>query len=506
MEMYDIIFVVPSFIPNLRHESIGTLILAQKAIDNHFKVGIVRFWEGFSENFNFSDFCSKIIEIVSAKKTKTVSFYCRDAEYHIIMILAKKIKALFPNINIVLGGPQAELSAETTLSTFHFIDYICCGEGENTIVPLLKYLQISERKTDNIKSIYGLVYRDDKGDIVKNPLPSMLPDNYINDSRYYGLIPETVFKKSRVAGIDVGRGCPYACSFCSTKTFWKRKFRLRDLNDTIQEIEYVINKYNINSFAFEHDLFTANKRRLMEFCKLLREKQLNISWTCSSRVDTIDNEMIDEMVSVGLAEIFYGVESGSNTIQHLIKKNLNLEKASNIIKYTRSKGVNVTASFIYGFPNENEDDINKTLEMMWELSLLGVDTQLHRLQIENGTELFEKYKLKLKQIDPSVLTDTIGLSESIHFVEKHPEIFPNYFDFDSDVRKRMMYLQTFFNVASSHKDIYNDIFKKTKMSGGRYIDVYTSFYKRCRFLLERYHNNSIAFINELSRVFLSLEN
>ena len=83
-----------------------------------------------------------------------------------------------------------------------------------------------------------------------------------------------ILEKAKSVQIDVGRGCPFACTFCSTKTFWKRKFRLRSVDNILDEIEYVINTYGITDFDFKHDLFTANKRRVLEFCRALRKRKL----------------------------------------------------------------------------------------------------------------------------------------------------------------------------------------------------------------------------------------
>ena len=105
----------------------------------------------------------------------------------------------------------------------------------------------------------------------------------------------------------------------------------------------------------------------------------------------VDREMIDVMVKSGLSGIYFGIESGSPKIQKTTNKNLDLNKTIDIIQYSISKQLSITASFIYGFPEESELDLESTLQLMFDLIKIGVkNVQMHRLSIENGTALFEK--------------------------------------------------------------------------------------------------------------------
>lgn len=133
----DILFVVPSTKPNLKDESIGTLILAKKAIMAGFSAKIVRFWEASQNLSNYTLFCKDMVYYIMGEHPLILSFYCRCSDYHICLDLSRRIKEIDSSIKIVFGGPQAELVARETLEYFPFVDYVCCSEGENTIVPLL---------------------------------------------------------------------------------------------------------------------------------------------------------------------------------------------------------------------------------------------------------------------------------------------------------------------------------------------------------------------------------
>ena len=228
----DITFVVPAFKPKMKEESIGTLILAKKLLLHGYKVNIVRYWDiGVSPLYDYNLFRNQFVSHIVKKTPKIVSFYCRCEEYHICIDIAYHIKKISPSTKIVFGGPQAELVAKETISTFNFIDYICCSEGENTIIQFVDWIIQKNANSLFIRNIAGLTYRTDTNQIHQNTFPQLLPDNYTRPYSYFDLIPNNIWENTKSVAIDIGRGCPFACTFCSTKTFWKQKFRLRNIDE-----------------------------------------------------------------------------------------------------------------------------------------------------------------------------------------------------------------------------------------------------------------------------------
>lgn len=474
----DVVFVSPSYRPIFLQESIGTLILAKKLKLAGYSVKIVRFWEIYRGIYH--EFIDGICNKILAEMPKMVCFYCRGAEYHIMLDIAHNLKRSDSQLVIVFGGPQAELTAEDTLTAFSWVDYICCGEGESSIVPLanlvtgsLDYLSRAD--------IRGLVYRNEDNRITKNELPDFLKDNYQHDyDYYYDLIPQNINKESKSISIDVGRGCPYVCTFCSTKTFWKRKFRLRDVSDTIKEIEYVKQNLGNKVFSFNHDLFTANKRRVLDFCNNLANIGAPIKWTCSSRIDCVDFQTIDAMVGSGLVAIFFGVETGSRRLQKLIKKNLKIEQCYDIIRYSVSKGLTVTASFIYGFPDETYEDLEDSLMLIHKVLAIGVDVQLHKLGFERGSELYDKYKRDLI-FNRVACNSVFGAENSIEMIRDNLHIFPNFSEYPSKLRMEMKHLAMLHSICKEHHKAYVtllDILSKEM----KYVEIY-------RFLLDTVGNS-----------------
>lgn len=440
----DILFVVPAARPRMKEESMGTLILAKKASLAGFNVKIARYWNvASSPKKEYAKFSSDFVDYILNQSPAIVSFYCRCEEYHICIDLSCKIKQKSPLTYISFGGPQSELVAKETIARFPFVDFVCCSEGENTIIPFLTFL-LKNDGTLQATSVDGLTYRDASNEVRQNVFPAFLPDNYTRSFCYYDLIPPQVIANSQMMPIDVGRGCPFSCTYCSTKTFWKRKFRLRNLHDIVDEMQYVSTHFGINTFDFMHDLFTVSKRRVLEFCNELSKRDLKVRWGCDSRIDTIDFELIDRMQEQGLYQIFFGIETGTERMQAVINKHLNLKRCDEIVKYCISKGLQVTTSFIYGFPEEYEEDLDATIKMAVRFQNYGCTVLTNLCHIMNGTELYVKYKESLIISKDTAYNSCIPAFNDLYLiVSDNKDMFSNFCDFPSPLRDEMKYLDVF---------------------------------------------------------------
>lgn len=470
----DILFVTPSFIPYASQESIGSLILAKRAELGGYQSGIVRFWECLDKK-EYSEFKHKMINLIISKNPKIVSFYCRGEEYHIMLDLAWGIKSKSSKVIIVMGGPHADLTAISTMNRYQYIDYICKGEGEKTIILLLDYL-LNTKRVAIRELIPGLVYRDELGNVCQNENPNLLPDNYVRSYVYYDFIPLKIMEYSKYVTIDVGRGCPFSCSFCSTKTFWRQKYRLRNIDDILNEINYVRERYGDKIYSFSHDLFTANKFRIVEFCDKIDELPYKIKWTCSSRIDTINENLIDRMLSSGLCAIYYGIETGSQSMQRRINKNLNIERCREIVKYSIRRGVNVITSFIYGFPDEVEEDVESTMQLMLSLLEMGADVQIHRLQFEPGTQIFNSYIIHLQYC-----TDLFNAGYAVRDLEANikndKNIFSIFWDLPTQIRTEMKLLEILHSILKIYPKAYVKMFKFLSNRGFTYYSIYRLFFQ-----------------------------
>lgn len=368
----------------------------------------------------FSDF-QNFVDIIAGeildKGAKIVSFYTRCDAYHIMIKLAEQLKNR-SEVTVVFGGPQADIVAQETLKAFPCVDYICQGEGETTIVPFFTSLL---RGVPDL-SVVGLVYRNG-GCVIQNPRPMLLQD--------LDTLPEIDYSIIGMSGshadtqrfpIDVGRGCPFGCSYCSTNTFWGRKFRLKSPERICKEVENLYKLYGISDFSFAHDMFTFDRKRVYEVCRLLKNLDFSVNWSCSARVDCIDNELIDCMVDAGMNSIYIGVETGSKRMQKLIHKNLNLDLLLPRLRYLQSKGIHTTVSFIFGFPEETREDLSQTLSLIGEIAKLdAVVIQTHLCTFLPGTELSVRYGSQMVPAQYlSNITGSAGVFECENMIYSHP--------------------------------------------------------------------------------------
>ncbi len=184
-----------------------------------------------------------------------------------------------------------------------------------------------------LSQIKGIAYRDkDTGqvkrtsprglvdDLDRLPPPSRdLFDNYSYKKYYSGRFGY------KTTAIMTSRGCPFACDFCSRPVFGN-EFRARSASKVADEIEEVIS-LGYNRIWFADDCFTLNRKRLIEVCDEIIKRGLKIGWECLSRVDTLDSETADKMKQAGCVRMFFGIESGNDSILKIMKKQITTKQA-----------------------------------------------------------------------------------------------------------------------------------------------------------------------------------
>lgn len=449
-KMCQILFVMPSFEAYFYNECIGQLLLTTILKKEGVDVDILRFWQ-VGELDDYERFLNKCINFIMEKKPKILSLYMRCDTDIVMFNLAKRIKNIDRNIYIIAGGPQSSIIAKEIIEVVDDIDFVCKGEGETTIYPLVEALLNGK----DYSKIPGLVWKKD-GVLFENSEPELIENLDDNPAVDYSLVPikyventESIWDRDVIA-IDVGRGCPFGCTYCSTKTFWKRNYRLKSNKKIIEEIESAVKQTGCKHFIFNHDLFTANRERIVSFCNEMIKRNVDIKWTCSSRVDTIDEELILLMKKAGMEKIFLGIETGSQRMQKVIRKNIDVNKVIPLIRFIGKNRIFSTTSFIYGFPEETEDDIEDTLKLIIELSEYSYNFVItHLLAIETGTEMFDMYKNELVYTTKySDVTEGFGRDVNESFIIKHPELFPHFMEYHSNLRDRLEYIPHFVGLLS----------------------------------------------------------
>jgi len=292
---------------------------------------------------------------------------------------------------IILCGPAPEIYKPEFLKKHSFIDFVLYGEYEFTLLELMRSLEGS----GDLSSIRGLIYRN--GDeVVKNPArdPSDLdllpwPEREGLPIKKYWDMPGGIPYPS--VQMFASRGCPFGCSFClwPQVMYGGKSYRVRDVKDVAREMEYLVKKMGFKSVYFDDDTFNIGKDRMLEFSREIKKRGLEkIPWAIMARADLMDEEVLREMKSAGLAAVKYGVESFRQDMVDSCDKKLDIEKTTKIIKLTQSLGIKTHLTFTYGFSGETKDSIEETIN--YALRLDPDSVQFSILTPFPGTRLFEE--------------------------------------------------------------------------------------------------------------------
>ncbi len=220
-------------------------------------------------------------------------------------------------------------------------------------------------------SILGLAWR--RGDeIVINPDRPFIPD--LNDLPIplHELLPLDKQRMPMIKGpftfIVTSRGCPAGCKYCIKHVTYQNTVRVRSAENIVEELEYLrrLGIHNIHMYA---DLFTVNRDHVVELCNLIIERGLKIRWTCNSRVDYVDEEMLQLMGQAGCWMISWGIESANEMILKRARKGYKKEQAFLALRWAKAAGIKNWGYFIIGLPGETEESIRETIDYAKELPL-----------------------------------------------------------------------------------------------------------------------------------------
>lgn len=273
------------------------------------------------------------------------------------------------NYFIIAGGPHATSCPDEVLS--YGVNIVIRNEGEETLRELLKTFEIqSSWAFKNYNSIKGISYRyggeiyhNENRDYIKNENNELIlpiPDFTCFDLDHFRMSNGIIKGMHR---IYCSRGCPSQCAFCDNNIF-KTVVRYRPVNEVVEEIINKYFKYNIKSFVIADDTFTAKKSFVKEFCEKLKNWNLPIIWSCSTRVNTVNEEILQIMKSAGCYMVSYGVESGDDETLKNINKGITVEQANKAIDMTHKLGLQVYVNLMVGFPNDTIEALKNTLYFM----------------------------------------------------------------------------------------------------------------------------------------------
>jgi radical SAM superfamily enzyme YgiQ (UPF0313 family) len=345
------------------------------------------------------------------------------SSYPLTIRLAERLKQVYPGTMIMLGGPQASVVDVSTLQAFPFVDLIVRGEADETLPRVLH----AGVRSPALALIPGITFRSG-GSVVRNPEGPVVTDLDALPFPAFDLVPGM---EPSYFSLEIGRGCPFACTFCSTNDFFRRRFRLKSPETILAQMKRASLEYRATSFDLVHDMFTVDRKRVAAFCRTMLDSGEKFRWGCSARTDCVDDELIELMYRAGCRSIFFGVETGSPRLQRAIEKDLDLEEAAARIRQCTSAGITTTVSLITGFPEETVDDMWQTVSFLMDAARYEfAEPQLHIVAPLAGTPLHNRFRGRLLRDDVYSDMSYQGWKQDESdkdLIDSFPDIFANFF-------------------------------------------------------------------------------
>lgn len=326
----------------------------------------------------------------------------------------KIIKGQKPQATVILGGPHPSALPDKTLTFFPEADFAFRGEGE---IGFPQFLDKLANKNTDFSDVPGLVYRVNNKVISNRPKISEDLDIFgfpswdlINPKDYF--MPGSLIGKD-TAVLTCTRGCPYSCTFCSAWIIAGKQIRKRSIGNIIGEIDYLHNNFGIKIFDIPDENFTFDMEFVKNFCTSIIESKRKFEFFLPNgiRLDTLDKEILLLMKRAGFRrEVAVGIESGSERMLKLMKKNLSLKLIKDKVNLLNKAGFRPIGYFILGFPEETREDIKKTISLALELKLYAAAfTPFAPMPGTEATNrLFERGELPADFDFTQIITDKVS--------------------------------------------------------------------------------------------------
>lgn len=324
--------------------------------------------------------------ILSAVKpdTDVVGLTATTPEIMGAIDIARAVRARFPSMKILMGGVHPTIFHRKLVEE-GICDLVLRGEGEHPI----RFLA-SEHPTEKVPN---LTWRSEGGEVVSNPADSRFA--VLDDLPFpaYDKLPMNRYrsalgaaKRSPSIGMITSRGCPGKCTFCYSGMFGS-KIRFMSAEKIVEHILFLKTQYGIREISFYDDTFTALRKRIERLCTLLIAENIDISWSCFARVDSVSPELLKLMKEAGCHQICYGFESADEEVLRSINKRIDEQDKTKAIRWTKDAGIDIRGAFMLGSPGETEESMQKTIDYSKNI---GIQFAMYNITTPfPGTALFD---------------------------------------------------------------------------------------------------------------------
>jgi anaerobic magnesium-protoporphyrin IX monomethyl ester cyclase len=304
---------------------------------------------------------SEIEQVLGQCDPDVVGVTAMTTKFGSVLRTVDLVKRYNRDTPVVVGGPHATLLPDQVLKS-QSIDFVARGEGEATFCSLLRALETA----GDLQSIEGLSFRRN-GEVHHNPLRAFVAD--LDQAPFPArdlLMDQKNYSSEDMGVVMASRGCPFNCSYCCH--VWGRKVRFRSVNSIVEEIKLVRSRHGTTQFEFKDDSFTVDRKRTVQLCDRIVAEGLGINWGCSTRVNLLDEELVEKMKAAGCNAVKLGIETGSERILKETDKGVTFAQMRKAASLLNKHGLFWSGYFMMGLPMETEEDIRRTYAFMKELN------------------------------------------------------------------------------------------------------------------------------------------
>jgi len=343
------------------------------------------------------------------REWQLAGFSCMTPEFEGAEIAARQLKEACPALPVVFGGQHPTIVTQEVLRQ-EYCDFVCVGEGEETFGAFLEAFAAG----GDLAEVSGLAFKDREGNCrINPPRPQIadvdsipMPAYHLLDLDRYAEAETGRYtpKYKRAIQIFTSRGCPWHCTYCHD--LFGKKFRGRSPQNVLAEIRLLYDRYRIQEFMVEDDIFNFDMDRAKRICDMIVEQGLQIALQFGNgvRLERLDEELVQKLAAAGTHHISIAIESASPRVQSLSRKNLKLHMVNDVVRWTRKYKINTLGFFMIGFPSETVEEINMTIRFARRSEL---DEALFSIVIPYaGTEIRQQV-IKMGLYDPSQQVDSL---------------------------------------------------------------------------------------------------
>jgi len=299
-----------------------------------------------------------------------IGFSCTTSSFLDGVRLASLARAELPGIRTLFGGPHVSALREAIVRDYPEVDFVVVGEGEQTLAELVA------ADGEGAERIPGVVcrrggeavfsgFRDASLALDSLPFPAY---EKLHGYPHAYRLPIFNYPRTPNSSCISSRGCPYACSYCDRSVF-RRTFRYNSATYLYEHLKYLRQRFGIRHVNFYDDQFTFNQERVEEFCRLMIDGPLGMTFNCALRAEHVDFELLSRMKEAGCWMASLGIETGDPELLAQHRQNADLEMLADKIRLIKKAGIRVKGLLMMGLPGETEQSIRRSMAYVYSLPL-----------------------------------------------------------------------------------------------------------------------------------------